>query len=330
MWPPIWGFKFWQLLHDGALWYKRTYGPKKMEDGLLQTLRLFVVRLCAALPCGDCSRHCHLYVGGHVPSFSTGDEFWAYLVDFHNTVNKRLEKMEVTHQAALEMTEARVPADPTEAFKKQYWDVVVWIEQHHHAVHNYLTKEKKDEKLLPDIEPVLRGLCHLFPFGHLVINEKEGTTVRDQMLKFMDENKAGQINMDSPFAWTADWFNSIADHFPNATLTTAHLLQKRHFEKAHGPEYVEISRAYQIREEDHKMMRQMQEELTAARTGNKGADSVSPAYKSATIALAAVLGSILFCILGLYIVYRFRIGGHWALVRLKGRKATVARQRDAS
>ncbi len=58
------------------------------------------------IPCGGCSLHAMMYFAQHPPDGSTGQAFYAWTVEFHNEVNKRIGKPVYTvDEAEKELTE---------------------------------------------------------------------------------------------------------------------------------------------------------------------------------------------------------------------------------
>lgn len=97
MYPPIWGPHVWTTIHLMAFSY-----PDHPTQERQKSMTDFLTNLCVNLPCPGCSIHCGNYVKENVPNVSSRDLFkkWAY--DFHNTVNKRTGKRELTYSEAEE------------------------------------------------------------------------------------------------------------------------------------------------------------------------------------------------------------------------------------
>jgi hypothetical protein len=61
--------------------------------------------LCKYLPCPPCSHHCSEYMKDHKPEIHDGDAYWKFVFEFHNFVNKRTSKYELTDEEAVSHTE---------------------------------------------------------------------------------------------------------------------------------------------------------------------------------------------------------------------------------
>ncbi len=98
-WPSWWGPNYWFWKHASA----------QARIGLVftieqqESLRKFMVSWCKLLPCGGCKLNCFLETSKAPPTCVNGQEFWAFTVGFHNTVNERLKK---PHYSLLEAQQA--------------------------------------------------------------------------------------------------------------------------------------------------------------------------------------------------------------------------------
>jgi hypothetical protein len=81
-----------------ALWREiHAFDPSGSADP-----RAWLCTVLARLPCGECSRHALDYTATHPPDFSSRDAWYAYSVTWHNAVNVRLGKPQMS------ITEARL------------------------------------------------------------------------------------------------------------------------------------------------------------------------------------------------------------------------------
>ena len=83
--PEIWGPPTWTLLH--------TLAEKIHEDDfkkLIPQMFGLIKRVCAYLPCPDCSAHAAIFLNKvKMNTIQTKQDFKMMLFVFHNTVNKR-------------------------------------------------------------------------------------------------------------------------------------------------------------------------------------------------------------------------------------------------
>lgn len=79
--PKIFGPIFWKELHRWAL------------DGNLKTTAAWLEAFAAAIPCEDCRIHWAELMAANPPDLSSRETFFAWTVDRHNDVNRRLDLM---------------------------------------------------------------------------------------------------------------------------------------------------------------------------------------------------------------------------------------------
>lgn len=88
----------WRLLHASALCAKHDdSGPLD-----LAVVHTFLGLLPEVLPCPGCKQHCHVWTKANPPSQRVldGESFWAFTVDLHNAVNRRLNRVEMESDMA--------------------------------------------------------------------------------------------------------------------------------------------------------------------------------------------------------------------------------------
>lgn len=95
MYPPVWGPIVWETLHLMTFVY-----PDKPSNERQGSMRSFITGMCGNLPCPGCSDHCSEYVSDNPPPTHSRTVLkkWAY--DFHNSVNRRTGKRELTYEEA--------------------------------------------------------------------------------------------------------------------------------------------------------------------------------------------------------------------------------------
>ena len=95
MYPPVWGPHMWAIIHLMAYVY-----PDQPSNERKESMKEFLLHTCNNLPCPACGFHCSVYMKEHPPSIESKENLkkWAY--DFHNAVNKRTGKRELTYEEA--------------------------------------------------------------------------------------------------------------------------------------------------------------------------------------------------------------------------------------
>lgn len=101
--PKVWGPGTWILLHSLA----RKYEPSKWEDYLR-----FYHQLLRILPCRYCRQHSrsffHLCPPGPKEEWKTAEDCQRWTIDFHNYVNRRVQKPELSKTEAMRQIRANV------------------------------------------------------------------------------------------------------------------------------------------------------------------------------------------------------------------------------
>lgn len=91
MWTAAWGQLGWDLLSLSALNYPRDPSPERQAS-----MNAYIEGFLANLPCDGCSLHAKQYVAQHPPDLSSDQALFAWVVAFHNEVNKRTGKRTYT------------------------------------------------------------------------------------------------------------------------------------------------------------------------------------------------------------------------------------------
>ena len=99
LYPPLWGNHQWTTLHIMAAVYP-TQPSKERQEAMLQYLN----GMSYNLPCPQCSYHCTDYFHNNPPMLDSRDNLKKYIYDFHNSVNKRLGKRELSFEECEEQT----------------------------------------------------------------------------------------------------------------------------------------------------------------------------------------------------------------------------------
>jgi hypothetical protein len=89
--PSVWGSAFWFSLHNGASKY-----PVHASGIWVERMKGFILGIPYILPCDNCSEHARAYIDHHYSNLneicSGRSRLFAFFVDMHNMVNKRLGK----------------------------------------------------------------------------------------------------------------------------------------------------------------------------------------------------------------------------------------------
>lgn len=83
----VWGPKLWEVMHTFSFSYPSS--PSNIEKTAAHN---FYTSLGVLIPCKNCSQHCLQYVKHYPPKINSRDELVMWVFDFHNEVNKRLNK----------------------------------------------------------------------------------------------------------------------------------------------------------------------------------------------------------------------------------------------
>ncbi len=105
--PNIWGPAMWFTLHNTAIKYPINASPlyiSKMKD--------FIMAIPYILPCEKCKVHANNYIDtikDQLDFICSGrDSLFKFFVDFHNSVNKRNNKKEITYEEAYKLYNSNV------------------------------------------------------------------------------------------------------------------------------------------------------------------------------------------------------------------------------
>lgn len=105
--PHIWGPSFWFTLHNGAVRY-----PIKASSICAEMMKGFILGMPVMIPCEKCQDHAtaHIEANWHrLDEIVSGrDKLFNFFVDFHNRVNRRYNKPEMSYQDAYKIYTGRV------------------------------------------------------------------------------------------------------------------------------------------------------------------------------------------------------------------------------
>lgn len=97
--PTVWGPHFWFILHNGALNYPSLANPLAIER-----MKNFILAIPIMIPCISCKDHATAYIEQQKDYLdyicNSRDTLFKFFVDFHNFVNKRHNKPEMSYDDA--------------------------------------------------------------------------------------------------------------------------------------------------------------------------------------------------------------------------------------
>ena len=107
--PQIWGPCFWFSLHNGATLYPKNASPfwrKRMKN--------FILGIPVMIPCEDCCYHATAYIDSRKHELDTivmtRENVMLFFIDFHNFVNARYGKRELSTAEAKDLFTGNIDA----------------------------------------------------------------------------------------------------------------------------------------------------------------------------------------------------------------------------
>jgi hypothetical protein len=281
-WPPGWGFIYWGYFHASAMSYRgKNFTP--VESKNITTYQTLTFQM---LPCPACRFHALSYVSKHPMNFKTGDEFWVYMVDFHNAVNQRTKKLQVSYVEAEDLLADKLMnvmelklGDLDQAFLQDYWNVLVY------ATYTFsTTPENPTEKEQQRLKSLLKAACYTLPFWNHIMSD--GSTVRDQLLAFTSDDKNLNLtSRDQAIQTITNMHNVVCAEF-NVTPKSLEDITSRFMILFDSQNYSKLIRAHEIREEDHKKMMALQQEVHGI---NVEKETTENYWKVSTVILTSIL-----------------------------------------
>lgn len=304
----FWGYLVWLMLHSmGLVWRKKTV----LTDEESKIIESYMRQMCTYLICGPCASHCVMYVTSNPPIFKSGNDFYVYINDFHNAVNKRTNKITYTLEESDKKTlELLKGLEPEEAFSDQFWMAMLLTTYRYYAPEK--TEAKKEEQ--DTYKKHLNDWCRVVSFGFYKVEEApESKCISDLLC-----DKLCEINLetrDLAFKSLVDLYNVAAPYFNVLPQTEVQIREKFNSLFAHGKHVIDLSRAETRHKEDQLKLVEYQKEL--ANLANKSATAQINDYKIATITLACVLGLVLLGVIVLIVVWKKQ---KWRLIRNGGKE----------
>ena len=114
----VWGPCVWYLFHTLA--YKAV--PENFAEIKAELIQ-YIQRICANLPCPECTQHATEYMKQHsrvLSMITTKEQLQQFLVDFHNVVNVRKQKPRFTYEQADAKYKLAKTSDVVQYFFKIY------------------------------------------------------------------------------------------------------------------------------------------------------------------------------------------------------------------
>lgn len=114
----VWGPCVWYLFHTLA--YKAV--PENFAEIKAELIQ-YIQRICANLPCPECTQHATEYMKQHsrvLSMITTKEQLQQFLVDFHNVVNVRKQKPRFTYEQADAKYKLAKTGDVVQYFFKIY------------------------------------------------------------------------------------------------------------------------------------------------------------------------------------------------------------------
>ena len=105
--PKVWGAAFWFSIHNGCTKY-----PVKATPVISNRMKGFIMGLPYMIPCQNCMTHAQSHIENNYDNLdeicSGRDNLFKFFVDFHNYVNKRYGKQEITYDNAYKKYMGRI------------------------------------------------------------------------------------------------------------------------------------------------------------------------------------------------------------------------------
>lgn len=100
--PEVWGPAFWFTLHNGAIRYPIHASPITKER-----MKQYIAGMPVMIPCETCKEHATAHIENNYNNLdqicSGRQSLFNFFVDFHNKVNKRYGKPEMSYEDAYKL-----------------------------------------------------------------------------------------------------------------------------------------------------------------------------------------------------------------------------------
>jgi len=308
MYPPYFGRFHWTLMHAVAEHMVNLFGAEsELPSNMKQALFTFIIGICWLLNCPGCKIHATQYTTQNKPLFHTAGDCRQYILNFHNAVNQRLNRLQYTLADAQAALNERLSefgwniTDLTSVFWHDWWQGLLLTTFSFASNPDKPTETERDQ-----YKTFLHAWCQVVPFGDKQCESATGQQkVSDILLHTLQSN--GNVDTrENAFATVVSLHNAVCTFFGKLNFTVKEMTEKlnRAYDLKNSSD---VARSAQTREEDHRKMLALQKELNELKASSPilACDNCE-AYKEATIALAAILASFLLLLLIGYLVWRFR------------------------
>lgn len=265
MWSPHWGYFFWFFIHSSALSFDQD---EQIDIETLAHLKSFWYNMCGVLPCPACSLHCFQNSMNEQFDFKTGRDYWEFTVNFHNKVNKSLDKIEFSYDDAfnawnkqLKQYNENLNIDNfKKAFLPVYWNVIYLCAMTFNASMRSVSPRddpRVEQKQL--MSRFLTSVCHILPFRNELVTDNK--IVKNVLLNVLNETPLENVStVDNALETVVRMYNSVCLDF-GMEIKTKEMLQNDMNIELSNTFSVGFPRAYQIHEEDQLRILNMQKQI---------------------------------------------------------------------
>lgn len=294
MWPPLWGYWFWSLKHCGTLYLQQKY-PHTLPDEYKTALNGYFTHMCTYLPCPGCVGHCMRNFSVNLPNYQSGTEVYTKTIDFHNAVNKRTGKLELSYDEVLaDLNRQLEPLGYStdrihETFLLDWW-LALFV-----TTYTFSTELRKgndaSEAEQTRYRQWLKHACYMMPFH---ARETEDTQETCLTILHRTVDQAEFVTRDQAQAGILAMYNSVCSYFQQLPKTIAEFTEL-FTSNSKGQNYVNLVRSQQDSvniKKKYDTLKAQYDQLASEET------LVSNDYYVATIVLGVLLGLAVLWIVG--------------------------------
>lgn len=289
MWPALWGFWYWSLIHCGTFNLKNRF-PNQLPVEYQTAVENFFNHLCMYLPCPGCTIHCMRNFHANPPLFTNGTEAWVTMIDFHNSVNKRTNKLELTYDEATQdlVDQLRQFNFSTDRIEEVF--LYDWWNFFYSTTHTFSQSLRKGNDATEEEQTryrqFLKNACYMLPFHQKVVTDS-GETCLTVLHKVLDH--AEFATRDQAQNCILTMYNSVCLYFQQLPKVKADMTEL--FEaNLKGDNYVNLVRSEQVAVNVNKKYDTLKAQYSQMASDE---NLVSHDYFVATIVLAVLAGILL-------------------------------------
>lgn len=318
MYAPNWSPPYWELIHAASRMY--ADGEAISQDELTH-IQGFFHKLCTILPCPMCRIHCGSHMNLHPLNVTDGQSLFRYFVDFHNAVNTRTNRPQVSYEEALEYLNTTVAQygltaeTLSEGFVEDWW-FVLYMSSRFFTITPDDPKPRERELFAA----FLQDACYVLPFGRHQLSDGK-RTAREVMLAHCPRPEE-ITHSDDAFKAVLRMYNSVCTEFGVTPKSFANMTEV--FNQTHQSNIRTVARHDQQRQEMGRKLQMLQSELNSWRDG-RDPSNAEQHYRTATIVLGVLLGVALLVIMAGVLTVRV---GPYKLVRRAKYKSPGTRVRS--